>query len=164
MLQIRPTRFLSAACADNRARYQPLICNVFLGAALAAAGAFGPVAAAADLGDRPVAIEWQCQQQYDESYHVRCNAHSAQPAATAPSAVRVSTEVPAASTLQRVDMRAVALRGAHEIFSPQGWSVPLYTRPTDAQGVTQLLTSVLCDTAPRCTVTYGPGGARSAEN
>jgi hypothetical protein len=75
-----------------------------------------------------------------------------------------ATEPSAASSAYARRLRPVAARTPEEIVSMRGWRVPLYARPVDIFGVTQLLTSVLCGAAPGCTVTYAVDGVRSAQN
>jgi hypothetical protein len=160
MLNIRPFCHSLASRAGNGSPHRSRIHHV-LGAVLIASGVFSPAALAADVSDGALAIAWKCEQQYDAYYHVRCIAQPSQSAAV-PTALPVSIAAPAALSVQGVDMRAVALRDVQEIFA-HGWSVPLYAQPSDAQSVTQLLAAVLCDTAPRCTVTYGTGATRSSQ-
>jgi hypothetical protein len=55
-------------------------------------------------------------------------------------------------------MRPVAARGMPEVFSTKAWRIPLYSQPANPVAVSQLLESVLCGGAPRCTVSYDSGG------
>jgi hypothetical protein len=164
MLKIKSLCRSLAIRSGDRSLHQPALLKIFFGATLATTGVLVPMAADAADGDSAIAIEWQCRQEYDAFYHVRCTAQGVQSEAAGANAGRVSSEVSRPASLQSIDLRPVALRGAGEVFSVHGWRVPLYTQPVDTAAVTQLLASVLCDAAPHCTVTYGLGGARSAGN
>ena len=99
----------------------------------------------------PPGVQWQCVQQTDELFHVQCIPKSTGDGGTAPERPGGIVSV---SRPGRGDMRPVAERGLSEVFSAKTWRVPLYVQPSDELKVSRLLLSVLCDTAPYCSVRY----------
>jgi hypothetical protein len=99
----------------------------------------------------PLGVEWRCVQQYDEFFHVQC---APKPTGFGSAALEASDDIVKASLPGAGELRPVAERGLAEVFSADAWSVPLYSRPRDMVMVNQLLQSVLCNTAPRCSVSY----------
>jgi hypothetical protein len=99
----------------------------------------------------PSGVEWQCVQQNDEFFHVLCMPKPTGDGGVVPSEPGGIISV---SRPGRGDMRAVGERGLAEVFSAKAWRVPLYVQPSDELKVSRLLQSVLCDTAPYCSVRY----------
>jgi len=99
----------------------------------------------------PLGVEWRCVQQFDEYFHVVCAPRPSGFGSVAPEA---SDDIFKASRPGAREMRPVAERGLAEVFAADAWSVPLYSRPRDMLKVNQLLQSVLCNNAPRCSVSY----------
>jgi hypothetical protein len=100
------------------------------------------------------ALLWDCTQQYDDQYHVRCVPHRQQHVEAPLIGPEAATEVRLASVSRARDMRPVAHRGEAEVFSVQAWQVPLHALPLDAVFATELLRSVLCGRAPGCVIDY----------
>lgn len=100
------------------------------------------------------ALLWECAQQYDDQYHVRCVPHRQEHVEAALIGPAAATEVRLASISRAWDTRPVAHRGEAEVFSVQAWQVPLHALPLDAVFVTELLRSVLCGRAPGCIINY----------
>jgi len=108
-----------------------------------------PIASAQNL--TPSGVQWQCVQQTDEYFNVLCQPKPIGEGSVVPDS---SSGIVQGSLPVNNDLRPVAERGLAEVFSAKAWSVPLYSQPTDQGKVSQLLQSVLCDTAPYCSVTY----------
>jgi hypothetical protein len=106
-------------------------------------------AAAHDIS--PLGVEWQCIQQYDESFNVLCIPEPAIPGDVAPEAPGGRIET---SLLRAGDLRPAARRGLTKEFFETDQSVPLHVPPRDKAKVNYLLQMVLCDSAPRCSVNY----------
>lgn len=116
----------------------------------------GAVISAACHAQSPAvsALLWNCTQQYDDQYHVRCVPHRQRNVEAAPIGPEAAAEARPASVSRARDMRPVAHRGEAEVFSVQAWQVPLHALPLDAAFVTELLRSVLCGRAPGCVIDY----------
>jgi hypothetical protein len=91
----------------------------------------------------PLGVQWRCVQQYDEVFNILCIPAPAGDGSFVPASLRGGDGMPPAPE-----------RGVAEEFLTRAQSVPLYARPSDKDMVGILLQSVLCDTAPRCTVSY----------
>jgi hypothetical protein len=131
-----------------------------LSAAIAlAVSAMGTSLASAE-NTTPSGVDWQCVQKNDDFFQVLCVPKPTFGHAAAPEAAPIdSAEAPAfvkttAPFTGGRDMRSVTERGLPEVFSATAWSIPLYSRPSDAAFVTRLLDAVLCETAPHCSVSY----------
>jgi hypothetical protein len=128
---------------------------VILIAALALDSAAVPAQEAA-----PTGVAWKCLQQNDADFHVVCvplpvhGVVAEKARGEAPSSPADSGGAAAAAALEGLDLRAVTERGLDEVFSADAWTMPLYTRPTNPAAVVQLLNSVLCSSAPGCSVSY----------
>jgi hypothetical protein len=109
----------------------------------------GNFAAAGEIS--PLGVEWRCVQQFDEYFQVMC---APRPTGFGSVALEASDDIIKTSPPAARDMRPVAERGLAEVFAADAWSVPLYSRPRDMLKVNQLLHSVLCNNAPRCSVSY----------
>lgn len=116
----------------------------------------GTVISAACHAQSPAvpALLWDCTQQYDNQYHVRCVPRRQQLSEAAPIGPEAAAEARLASVSRARDMRPVAHRGEAEVFSVQAWQVPLHALPLDAVFATELLRSVLCGRAPGCVIDY----------
>ena len=99
----------------------------------------------------PLGVEWQCFQQYDESFNIECIPEPAVPGGVAPEAPGGIVE---ASLLRAGGMRPAARSHFTEAFFTTDQKVPLYSAPRDKVMVNYLLQTMLCDTAPRCSVKY----------
>lgn len=98
----------------------------------------------------PLGVEWQCVQQYDEYYHILCI-----PRPTGDSvAPKTRGDIVKASLPGGGNLRADAERGLTEVLSAEARSVPMFAQPKDKVMVGLLLETVLCDSAPRCSVSY----------
>lgn len=123
--------------------------------AVAAAMMFAALPAAAlAQGAVPGALQWDCTQQYDQQFHVRCvprrpEALAEPQHAADPAPMRVAATGPRAR-----DLRPVAYRDEAEVFGVPAWNVPLHAPPLDAEFATQLLRAVLCGKVPACEIRY----------
>ena len=102
----------------------------------------------------PSALYWDCAQQFDDMYHVRCVPRRQDMPELAPTAAAFPGEDRRPGGGGTRDARPVAQRGDAEVFSMPAWNVPLYSLPIDAPFVAELLRSVLCGRAPACKVDY----------
>lgn len=120
------------------------------------AATLGAVISAACHAQSPAvpALLWDCTQQYDDQYHVRCVPRRQEHVEAAAMTSEAITEVRLAGDSRARDMRPVAHRGEAEVFSVQAWQVPLHALPLDAVFVKELLRSVLCGRAPGCVIDY----------
>jgi hypothetical protein len=107
------------------------------------------IASARDTG--PSGVEWQCVQQYDSDFNVRCitSPNSDESFAQRELGGVVKTSLPA-----RGDLRTAAEVEFPELVFAESWSVPLYTPPRDEGRVQALLQTLLCNAAARCAVSY----------
>ena len=99
-------------------------------------------------------LSWDCAQQFDDQFHVRCVPHRQQADETARSAQEADSAIRVASISRAPDMRPVAYRGEVEVFSVRAWQVPLHALPLDTAFVMELLRSVLCGRASDCIINY----------
>lgn len=100
---------------------------------------------------RPSGVEWRCVQQHDEAFNVLCFP---KPTGFGSAALEAPAPIVKASLPGKVEMRPVAERGLEDVFAEDAWSVPLHSPPRDMVMVNQLLQSMLCNTAPNCSVSY----------
>ncbi|MBE0627796.1 MAG: hypothetical protein IH606_23640 [Burkholderiales bacterium] len=130
----------------NRARSYKKLSSVLV---LIAAIVVPNIASARDAG--PSGIEWQCVQQYDPEFNIRCitSAGSDERFAQRERGGYVKSSLPVGG-----DLRTAAEVQFPEVVFAETWSVPLYTPPRDAGRVLALLQTLLCDTAARCAVSY----------
>lgn len=124
--------------------------------ALAALLAMAPLASAAETNS--TALAWHCTQQFDRDFNIECIPKSAGATAAIDDLTAPASPSRNAGPAGH-DMRPVAARGNAEVFSTRAWRVPLYSRPANAQAVSRLLESVLCDRLPDCTVHYAMDGS-----
>jgi hypothetical protein len=96
-------------------------------------------------------VEWQCLQKFDEFFHILCVPEPTGAGSIAPEALGGIVDAPSA---RRTSMRPVATVRRDEAFFTTDQLVPLYAPPRDRALVSQLLQSVLCDQAQRCSVIY----------
>lgn len=99
----------------------------------------------------PSGIEWQCVQQYDSDFNIRCVTNPASDESFAQRELGgvVKTSLPVGG-----DLRTAAEVEFPEVVFAESWSVPLYTQPRDEGRVLALLQTLLCDSAARCAVSY----------
>lgn len=123
--------------------------------AVALAAAALVAAPPAHAADASLHLEFRCAQGGDESYNILCvPIASASARAIADSDAATQPAAGANAGARRNHLRPVAMRSEEEIFSADGWYVPLYGPPTDMDGVRELLRAVLCGRHADCVIHY----------
>lgn len=124
--------------------------SIFLGALITAA-ACGHVRADPTI---PLVLSWDCVQESDDRFHVRCVPRLLNTEPSAPVAFDYPLQERPGELVRARDLRPVAHRSEAEVFSVPAWRVPLYAPPLDDSFVIVLLRSVLCGKAAGCEVNY----------
>lgn len=107
-------------------------------------------------------LSWQCEQLFDELFHVHCVPRHADDGERRVTPVAGAANQASGSAGLRRDLRPVAHRGDTEVFAMPAWRVPLYALPLDAAFTVELLRAVLCGRVTACDVHYTLPELRSA--
>jgi hypothetical protein len=99
----------------------------------------------------PSGVEWQCVQQYDSEFNIRCVTSTGRDESMG---LRESGGAVKSSLKAGGDLRTAAEVEFPEVVFAETWSVPLYTPPRDEDRVLVLLQTLLCNRAARCAVSY----------